>query len=145
MATYLALGYTDPAYSSHMAGLAITREFKFTVGTALALNDLIKLARIPPGVFLDELFIDVPDLDTGTAIVLQVGDNDTANNLVATTTIGQAGGRLDIDDVAAGILPKKYTAANDLVVKVATGPTTGTTAVSFTGFMRYHYYGQTSQ
>jgi hypothetical protein len=142
--TYYANGYYNPAYSCSLAGVQICREFKFNVTVVNVINDLIKLAVIPAGVMLDEFFLDVPDLDASTGIVLQLGDDTTPTKYVATSTVGQAGGRMDLDDAPAGALPAKYTAANNLVLKVATGPTGALPApVSITGWFKYHYFGAT--
>ena len=45
-----------------------------------AVNDVLYLAQIPNYCVLTDIFIDLPQLDTGTSLVLYVGDNVTTTN-----------------------------------------------------------------
>lgn len=45
-----------------------------------AVNDVLYLAQIPNYCVLTDIFIDLPGLDTGTSLVLYVGDNVTTTN-----------------------------------------------------------------
>jgi len=148
MATLDADNYLDPMPANPGVGVRLTREFEYLVATALALNDIIRLARLGRGlaIVLDEWWIDVPDLDTGTAILLQVGDNNTAAKFLAANTVGQAGGKVSsIVDGLATSIPVSYLAGadDDFRITVSTGPTTGTTGVTIRGYIGYHYSGIT--
>lgn len=148
MATYQAGNYTDPMPGSPGVGLAVIREFLFTVATALALNDIIKLHPIAKGLglVLDAWVLDVPDLDTNASptIQLQLGDTDTAAKFMAANTIGQAAGKVDsVEEGVAGALPVEYAAGadKDARITVSTGPATGATSVGIRGYSMYHYPG----
>lgn len=146
--TYYADNYkANPTYSASQVGLTVTREFEFTITAAFVLDDLLKLAIIPAGIILCDYFVDVPDLDTSTGIVLDLGDDDDDDHFILGSTVGQAVGFLApmITGGVKGRLPKKYTAANNLVLHIDTAAT-GTAATSGTikGWMRYFFYGNTS-
>lgn len=143
MAAYKADNYSDP-FPSHPSPHLHIRHFKFTVSTALALNDTIKLTPILAlsGLVLDGYYIDLPDLDTGgtPALALHLGDNTTAAKFVSASTKGRSPGVLtpSVDGVA-GAIPASYTSDNDLLMTVSAGPATGATDVVIKGWMAYHY------
>jgi hypothetical protein len=148
MATYTADNYTHPVIDAPGVGISLIRTFKFTVATALALNDIIKLIPIQglTEMELDEWFIDSADLDTGgsPAILLQLGDTDTAARYMAANNVGQAGGKVfSQSNGVAGALPAKYAAGaeKDIRLTVSTGPATGATAVVIRGWAKYHLTG----
>lgn len=151
MATYQADNYTDPMPEASAVGLVVCREFKFTVATALALNDIIKLCPLAKGlgIVLESWLLDVGDLDTNAAptIQLQLGDTSTAAKFMAANTVGQAGGiRFSQSHGVAAALPVSYAAGadKDFRITVSTGPATGATSVSILGWLRYHLFGITS-
>jgi len=126
MATYLSDNYKDPIPEAPGVGILICREFLFTVSTALALNDIIKLMPVNIGMplVLDDWFADFPELDTGVdAIALQLGDTDTAAKFMA--------------------VPVEYarTSDKDFRLTVSTGPGTGATGVAIRGWFKYHFSG----
>ena|SRR5215467_750078 len=139
--TYRAANYSQPpAYNGPWAGVSFTREFSFNASIALIINDIILLAQIPAGTFLDDFLVDVPDLDTGTTMTLSLGDNTTANRYLSASTIGQAGGKVNgmVTAIAAS-LPTYYSAADAFQLKVIAAPTGGTATVSLRGWIRFHF------
>ena len=62
----------------------------------------------------------VDDLDTGTALVLDVGDGADTDRIIDGSTSGQAGG---VDKEDAAFAPHTYTADDtiDILVQVAPG------------------------
>ena len=147
MSTYLADNYTDPMPEVSSVGVTVCREFLFTVATALALNDIIKLCPFAKGmaVVLTDWFIDFPDLDSGgTAIRVQFGDSSTADKFLAASDIGTAAVKryMKADGVAQSV-PVEYAAGadKDLRLTVSTGPTGGATGVAIRGWVKYHFSG----
>src|ERR1043166_7311373 len=142
--TYKADNYADPMPSFPGAGVALIREFLYTITAAFVINDVVKLCRIPAGVVVYGYFIDVPDLDSSTGIRLALGDNTTANlYITGEATVGVGAGKLTpgSQGVAAAI-PKSYSAANDFALKVTTAATgTAATTGVFRGHMSYFYNG----
>lgn len=146
---------------SNSAGLVI-RPFIFNV--ALQSNPLldtastIKLCQIPGamGIVLIGIVADIPQLETSsTNLVLELGDSVSASRFVTTTimgTIGQAAGRINTESAATtgsgtanaggvlGIFPLSYTANDDVILTVQTGPTTETTGI-IRGYIMYAQYG----
>ncbi|KKU98307.1 MAG: hypothetical protein UY28_C0004G0045 [Candidatus Amesbacteria bacterium GW2011_GWB1_48_13] len=147
MATYLSDNYKDPIPEAPGVGILICREFLFTVSTALALNDIIKLMPVNIGMplVLDDWFADFPELDTGVdAIALQLGDTDTAAKFMAANTVGQAGGKRFMSSHGAALaVPVEYarTSDKDFRLTVSTGPGTGATGVAIRGWFKYHFSG----
>lgn len=144
--TYKADNYGDPFPTIAHACVALKREFLFTVGTALIINDLIKLCPIKAvlPVVIDDYYIDLPDLDTGgtPANKLDLGDNTTDDVFVAASTKGQAAAIITASvDGTKGVIPKLYSADNDFALHVDTAPQTGATAVKIRGWMEYHMVG----
>lgn len=112
------------------------RKQTFTVTTALAADDVIKMIPVYAGEEVIDLELISADLDTNgsPAIVLAVGDSVDEDRYIAGSTIGQAGGRAV---KGAGIsgkpnFPYVYAANDNLQVKVTTGPGTGATSVDIT-------------
>lgn len=146
MATvYYADNYSVPMPNHPGVGVSIKREFLWTVIT-LIINDTIKLCRIPGAgtpIVITNFYIDIPDMDTSTGFVCDLGDNTTADKFVAASTVGQAAGKLSMDgDGVAAVLPMSYSTAQDFVLKVKTAAsgTAATTGV-IKGWLEFHYVG----
>ena len=95
------------------------RYAKFTATTALALNDIIQMVDVFAGETVHNVRLKTGDLDSGTAIVLDVGDGTTEDWAIDGSTIGQAGGS---DDLDANVAPLAYTADDTIDIKVQVGP-----------------------
>lgn len=96
------------------------RYAKFEATTALALNDVIQIADVFSGETVHDIIIKTDDLDTGTALVLDVGDGSDTDYYIDGSTVGQAGGT---DEKDANVAPKEYSADDtiDILVQVAPG------------------------
>lgn len=96
------------------------RYAKFTAVTALALNDVVQMVDVFAGETVHNVVIKTGDLDTGTALVLDVGDGSDTDYYIDGSTIGQAGGT---DTLDANVAPKTYTADDtiDVLAQVAPG------------------------
>lgn len=108
---------------------------------ALALNDVVNLAKLPANHVPVDVIIDCAELDTGAdAIVLDIDVYDpvavASYPVITGSTVGQAGGvaRLDLAD-ALNMAPVD----NDCYLRatVATGPGTGAVAGKLAGTLMY--------
>ena len=100
------------------------RYAKFTATTAIAVNDVIQMVDVFAGETVHNIVIKTGDLDTGTALVLDVGDGSDADCYIDGSTIGQAGGT---DTLDANTAPKTYTADDTIDVLAQVGPGGGGT------------------
>lgn len=112
------------------------RKQTFTVDTALALNDVIKMIPVYAGEEVVGLDLISEDLDTnGTpTIELAVGDSVDEDRFIVGSDVGQAGGRAVLGAGITGTpqFPFVYTANDNLQVKVTAAPATGATSVDIT-------------
>lgn len=162
MATvYYADNYTTPPPSGPFGAIQAA-PFKFSVKTAFIVNDTVKLVQLAsggsPGFNLFGIQIWIPDLDSSTGLVFQLGDSTAADRYVTTTlagALGQTAGQISsfgpaipyaAATASAGVvfqsLPARYTDTDNLILKVQTAPTTGLTTVAITGFILYSQLGQ---
>ena len=155
--------YGLPWSEASASGIVVARPFIFDLANQtnplLSATSTIKLMQLPganlPGFTLLGFTFYVPDLDSSTNVVLQLGDNTTADVFLTTTlmgTIGRVPGRVSSGGVGVstvvgapviGSLPKTYTAANDLVLTIQAGPTTATTGI-IQGYAEYTQWPMTS-
>jgi len=161
--TYYADNYSIPPPSGPFGGVQAA-PFVFTVKTALVDEDKIYLVQLAagnsPGFNLLSIFVDIPDLDSGSNLVMELGDDDDPNRYMTTTLSGALGRAVDPCAVinsqapsipfAAGVsqagcikssLPAKYDHQNNLIIRVETAPNTGTISVAITGWITYCQLG----
>ena len=100
------------------------RYASFTATTAIAVNDVIQMVDVFAGETVHNIKIKTTDLDTGTALVLDVGDGSDTDYYIDGSTIGQAGGS---DELDANVAPKVYTADDTIDVLAQVGPGGGGT------------------
>jgi len=96
----------------------------FTFPAAAVVNDTIEMFVLPKGAVLCEMILDVDDLDSATAMMLQVGDATTADKYLTANALAQTGGVLRCID-KKGVIGVPLAADTKLVIKVSTAPTTG--------------------
>lgn len=143
--TFYADNYYDPMPSGPLA-VPLVRVFKYTIGAAFVINDLINLCKLQAltGLVLKSYYIDVPDLDAGAtpAITLDLGFTSAAADLIAAATVGQAAGKLTpaVNGVA-GAVPVTKTADTNLQLLIHAAPQTGATSGTIKGWVEYFYYG----
>lgn len=116
--------------SNHQGLTAVTATQ--TIATALVVNDVIEMVKVPNLARVVEVVLISEDLDTGTtaAVVLAVGDGAVTNRYISGSTIGQAGGVARMDQITA--VDFAYSADDTIDVKVTTAPATGATGVKIT-------------
>ena len=130
MATYKSdMVNGNQSFKPFPSGAVGVRYASFEASTALALNDVIQIVDVFSGETVHDIIIKTDDLDTGTALVLDVGDGSDTDYYIDGSTVGQAGGT---DEKDANVAPKEYSADDtiDILVQVApTGGGTGTIEV----------------
>lgn len=105
---------------------------EYSIDAALVLNDTIQIAHLPAFHVPVDCILTAPELDSGTAIVLDVYVDDTVDvPLITGSTVGQAGGVARMDQEGAAVMAPVATRL-PVIVKVATGPTTGETSGTIT-------------
>lgn len=100
--------------------LSIIRN-EFTV-TALALvtGAVSRVLWVPAGFKLWGLIGKVADLDTGAALVWDLGDGLDQDLIVAASTVGRSAGNLDDDDLAAAGIGYQFTVDSDILFTCTT-------------------------
>lgn len=149
---YLADDYATPMCSG-LGGQILIKPFKYTITAAFVINDLLKLSKLCPGAAPGWLFIglllEMPDMDSSTGFVLDLGDSTSATRFVSGSTVGVSAGRISSTDQTATValksLPISYTAEDDLVLKVNTAAS-GTAATSgvIQGYIKFAQLGISS-
>jgi len=92
---------------------------KFTVTAALNVNDVYQMVDVFAGETVHNVVVKSSDLDTGSGLVLDVGDGTTTDYYVDGSTIGQAGGT---DDQDANVTPQDYSADDTIDIKAQVAP-----------------------
>ena len=121
MATYKSdMVNGNQSFKPFPSGAIGVRYASFEASTALALNDVIQIVDVFSGETVHDVVIKTDDLDTGTALVLDVGDGSDTDYYIDGSTVGQAGGT---DEKDANVAPKEYSADDtiDILVQVAPG------------------------
>jgi len=111
---------TRPPATPHSAGEVYVCPFDVTLDDAVAANDLIGLAPLPPYCVPVTIELMATDLDSGTAMLIDVGIlNDDEDDLVATSNlidgsdVCQAGGTARSDDYEGAYEPATWLAESD--------------------------------
>lgn len=128
-------------------GALIGYPFSITV-SALPVNDLLYLAKIPKDCTLLGFQIDVPDLDTDGSPTCEISVGDTGSatrftgTIVCETTTVRISSHASPTAATGGIgitlasLPRRYTALDYLLIKIVTASAALSAPVSIVG----HYY-----
>lgn len=152
---------------------AFVRPFSFNIATntsnaGFVINDTVALCPIPfgagskPGVLVLGYHVEIPSLDTGTSVVIALGDNNTASTGAFNATfVSGAGIGINAAGVLSplmcytgttavapvrGVVPKQYTVSNangsakiysslQFILKVTTAPNTATTTGTIKGWL----------
>ena len=138
MAKYTAnmAGEKAPAKSPHSAGEVYVSDGYIDLTTAIVLNDLIELCKLPPNCIPLDFVLESEDLDTGATLTLTAGilnaagDDLAANhNFFVDADVGQAGGIKAKEWIAASFDNLRQVISASLVkivaLKVTTAPTGG--------------------
>jgi hypothetical protein len=124
------------AYGAGAARQLISDTVSVAMTTAMLdnANDEVELLWVPAGAVFDSAVLSATDMDSGTALLFDVGDDAAEPRIFSSSNIGQAGGITAAFDIAAH--GYKWTAATKIkaYIKTAAGtPVAGT--LKFT--MRY--------
>lgn len=103
----------------------------YEIAAALVVNDVIKMTPVPAGVRVKDVILAVDDLDTGSNLVLDVGDTDgtdDTNRYIDDASIGQAAGIARMANIAGMNFQFAEDGSIDVLVETApeTGAVTGT-------------------
>jgi len=104
----------------------------YEAGTALVIDDIIQMVKVPAGATVLDIILSVDDLDSGTTIVLDVGDGSDDDRYILGTTIGQGGGTVRLGSGVVGAAAASahgytYSAEDTIDVHVDTAPSGGGT------------------
>ena len=125
MATYKSdMVNGNQSFKPFPSGAIGVRYASFEASTALALNDVIQIVDVFSGETVHDVIIKVDDLDTGSALILDVGDGSDTDYYIDGSTVGQAGGT---DETDANVAPKEYSADDTIDILVQTAPGGGGT------------------
>lgn len=125
-------GGNQPSINSCQAGevRSVRAEIDLADTGALALNDVLRMVKLPPGHRVVDLQVDCDDLDTnGTpAIVLDVGiEGGDVDAFIDGSTVGQAGGFARMAAIAGKRLAVNKNAEQVVAILVQVAPATGAT------------------
>lgn len=130
----------NPVPSIHSAGEVHVSEGKYDLAAALALDNIVKLCKIPPGCIPIDARLEMDDVDThatptivGSLALLETGGADILENseLIKASDLGQAGGvaRMDkLDTARRAVLEVSVDRERFVAFKVTTAPATGATS-----------------
>lgn len=103
----------------------------FEASVALVIDDIIQMVPVPLGATVLEVILSVDDLDSGAALVLDVGDGDDDDRYILGSTIGQTGGTVRLGSGiaanGANCQAYEYTAEDTIDIHVDTAPAGGGT------------------
>ena len=92
----------------------------YELTAALVVDDVIEMVRVPAGCTVTDVTLITDDLDTGTALTLDVGYGGNDDYFIAASTVGQAGGLVRAS--AATAFPLAFTSEDTIDVHVDTAP-----------------------
>ena len=115
-------------------GSVFTRQATFTLTSALAAADVIQMINVFKGETVLGVVCTSADLDSGTTVTFDIGDDGDDDYFVDGSTIAQTGGTVS-SLATATVAPRAYTADNTLDILVKTGPTNQLGAVTLTAYI----------
>ena len=94
--------------------------------TDLITGNGVAFCIVPPDFVVTSVYGTIPKMDNGTALILQLGDNQTPNRFLAASNLGQAGGAIPN---LFGQFSWKYPGVvqgvhNEIILSFTTGATT---------------------
>lgn len=115
-------------------GSVFTRKATFTLTSALAAADVIQMINVFKGETVLGVVCTSADLDSGSTVTFDIGDDGDDDYFVDGSTIAQAGGTVS-SLATATVAPRAYTADNTLDILVKTGPTNQLGDVTLTAYI----------
>ena len=141
MTTYTSAQYVDTAPTSTEAGeqLCFQASYTFAAATALAENDIIKLAKLPANHVLTDLRIETDALGTscaGSAGFLNAGATDMSQAVIAIGSLATAA--IKNEDTTAGLrVAPASSGFTPIGIKITTTGSAGSPGAKITMTMRY--------
>lgn len=141
MATYTSAQYVDTAPTSTEAGeqLCFQASYTFAAATALAANDIIKLAKLPANHVLTDLRIETDALGAscaGSAGFLNASATDMSQTVIAATSLASAA--ILTQNVTAGLRVAAATSGyTPIGIKITTTGSAGSPGAKITMTMKY--------
>jgi hypothetical protein len=109
----------NQSFKPFPSGAIGVRYAKFNVTAAPNAADVYQMVDIFAGETLHDIKIKSSDLDTGSGLVLDVGDATDPDRFIDGSTIGQAGG---IDHEDANLAPIAYSADDTIDITCQVAP-----------------------
>jgi len=141
MATYTSAQYVDTAPTSTEAGelLCFQASYTFAAATALAANDIIKLAKLPANHVLTDLRIETDALGAscaGSAGFLNASATDMSQTVIAATSLASA--TILTQNVTAGLRVAAATSGfTPIGIKITATGSAGSPGAKITITMKY--------
>lgn len=127
-------GYVNPAPSPHSAGEVYIAEGKYDASANIVVDDIIKLTKLPARCIVSDCRLELDDLDTGAAMVVELalmeeGATDVlaSSQMILASTLGQTGGVARMDKLTTAIRAVLEAASDSqrfVALKVTTAPGT---------------------
>ena len=111
-----------------------TRQATFTLTSALAAADVIQMINVFKGETVLGVVCSSADLDSGSTVTFDIGDDADPDYLVDGSAIAQTGTAVS-SLATATVAPRAYTADNTLDILVKTGPTNQLGDVTLTAYI----------
>ncbi len=115
-------------------GSVFTRQATFTLTSALAAADVIQMINVFKGETVLGVVCSSADLDSGSTVTFDIGDDADPDYFVDGSAIAQTGTAVS-SLATATVAPRAYTADNTLDILVKTGPTNQLGAVTLTAYI----------
>lgn len=109
----------------------------YEFAAALVINDVIQMVNIKSGTKVLHVMLFVDALDSGTSVILDVGDDGDTNRFIKDAVIGRSSAAGQVDSLATTYgnsdgFAYEYTANNTIDVKVQAAPGSGTSSGTIT-------------
>ena len=115
-------------------GSVFTRKATFTLTSALAAADVIQMINVFKGETVLGVICTSADLDSGSTVTFDIGDDADPDYFVDGSAIAQNGTAVS-SLATATVAPRAYTADNTLDILVKTGPTNQLGDVTLTAYI----------
>jgi len=134
-ATYTATAASETTTLPQFGGgTANYKQFTIDIPSTLTSGDVFELARVPKNATVLDVYVQMPDVDSGSSITTDLGYGDNTNAFVAASTTGRTGGVIRSASVEAAPITFSTSDTIDLVVNAA--PATGVAGTA-TGWVLY--------
>lgn len=115
-------------------GVGNYKQFSISIPSTLTSGDVFQLARVPKNATVLDVYVQMPDVDSGSSITLDLGYGDNTNAFAAASTTGRTGGVIRSSSVEAA--PITFTTSDTIDLVVNAAPATGVAGTA-TGWVLY--------